>query len=69
MQAQIVIKKMSEMIDSKPNNQTSNDNAANGNNNTIVQDEDNNIEVYISFVSNNLTSSYIIQLKPRARVA
>lgn len=45
LQAQMVIKKMSEMIDSKPSSQDTGIGAALSNNNGVIQDKENNIEV------------------------
>jgi len=45
LQAQMVIKKMSEMIDAKPGTQEARIDAVVSNNNGVITDQENNIEV------------------------
>jgi hypothetical protein len=45
LQAQMVIKKMSEMIDAKPGSQEARIDAVLSNNNGVITDQENNIEV------------------------
>jgi hypothetical protein len=45
LQAQMVIKKMSEMIDSKPSSRDIGTGATLSNNNGVIPDKENNIEV------------------------
>lgn len=45
LQAQMVIKKMSEMIDTKPGSQEAKIDAVLSNNNGVITDQENNIEV------------------------